>query len=100
MNLKNWLNSIKDNTNQEAIQLIIIGNKADLELEREVKTEELAQKAKELKIEYFETSAKDNLNIDEAFNTIVDKVFKNIYQNPKGFDLNNNGQNEKKGKCC
>lgn len=98
-NLKNWLHSIKENTNSESIQLIIIANKLDLENEREVKTEEIAQKAKELNIEYFETSAKENFNIDEAFDTIIDKVFKNIYHNPKGFNLNNNAKHNEK-KCC
>jgi small GTP-binding protein len=98
-NLKNWLNSIKENTVAESIQLIIIANKCDLNDEREVSTEEIAKKAKELNVEYFETSAKENINIDEAFNTIVDKVFKNVYNKPKGFDLNKGSSGGKKG-CC
>jgi GTPase SAR1 family protein len=53
-NLRNWLNSIKDNTNKEKIQLIIIANKSDLVDEREVSTDEIAKKARELDVEYFE----------------------------------------------
>lgn len=100
INLKNWLNSIKDNTNHESIQLIIIGNKVDLENDREVKTEEIELKAKELNIEFFETSAKQNTKIDEAFDNIIDKVFKNIYKNPNGFNLNKSGNSDKKSKIC
>lgn len=101
-NLKNWLNSIKENTQTDTIKLIIIANKLDLAEEREVKTEEIEQKAKDLNVDYYETSAKENINIDLAFNSIIDKVFKNVYNKPKGFDLNGGNSNqdgERKG-CC
>jgi small GTP-binding protein len=102
-NLRNWLNSIKDNTNEEKIQIIIIGNKCDLVDEREVSTEEIAKKAKELDVEFFETSAKDNSGIDDAFNTIIDKVVKTIYAKNKTFNLgNSSGDNDKNksNSCC
>ena len=100
-NLKNWLNSIKDNTMADSIQMIIIANKCDLGHDREVSTEELKEKADELNIEYFETSAKENIKIDEAFDTVVKKVFNNIYKRQKGFDLNkNNGEFSGKKGCC
>jgi GTPase SAR1 family protein len=103
MNLKNWLNSIKENANQDSIQLIIIANKCDLAGEREISRGEIDQKAKDLNVEVFETSAKENINIDEAFDTIIDKVFKNVYHKPKGFDLNRSnseGGNNGKKNCC
>jgi small GTP-binding protein len=99
-NLRNWLNSIKDNTAEESIQLIIIANKCDLTADREVQKSEIEAKAKEIKAEYFETSAKENINIDEAFNTIIEKVYKNVYSRPKGFDLNNGGNNSTESKKC
>jgi len=83
--------------------LIIIANKCDLDYEREVNTEEIEQKAKDLNVEYFETSAKENINIDNAFNTIIDKVFKNIYTKQKGFDLGGGSSDNNTGgsrKCC
>lgn len=102
-NLKNWLNSIKDNTDSSTIQLIILANKCDLKDEREVDTSELADKAKELGIEYFETSAKENIGIDEALNKIIDKVFNAIYNKERGISLssgqNNNNSNTGR-KCC
>ena len=97
-NLRNWLNSIKDTVNEENIQLIIIANKCDLNSEREVTTEEIAQKANELNIEYFETSAKENINIDEAFDTITNKVFNKVYNKSGGLDLKKKGKSS--GNCC
>ncbi len=104
-NLKNWLNSIKDNTREDSIQLIIIANKCDLVNERELDREEVEKKAKELNIEYFETSAKENINLDDAFNTVIDKVYKGVYNRPKGFDLNTKEEDQaesgkKQLKCC
>lgn len=101
-NLRNWLNSIKENTAEESIQIIIIANKYDLAEEREVSKEEIEAKAKEINTEYFETSAKENINIDEAFNTIIEKVFKNVYIKKKGFDLNSSGghSSDSGKKCC
>ena len=103
-NLKNWLSSIKDNTQTESIQLIIVANKCDLVEEREVLKEEIENKAKELQVEYFETSAKENMNIDEAFNTIIEKVYKNVYNPQKGFELGKDSSNSNSSgiskKCC
>lgn len=97
-NLRNWLNSIKDTVNEENIQLIIIANKCDLEEEREVPSNEIAEKAKELNIEYFETSAKDNKNIDEAFDTITNKVFSKVYNKSLGISLSKHRGNNLG--CC
>lgn len=86
-NLKNWLNAIKDNTSQE-IPIIIMANKKDLVESREVLEDEIIERAKELNVEYFESSAKENINIDEAFDKIIRKVFDNVYlSKAKGFDL-------------
>lgn len=79
-NFKNWLLSIRDNTTSDLIQLIIIANKSDLVNEREVDREEIENLARDIKVEYFETSAKENTNIDEAFNTIIDKVYRSVYK--------------------
>ncbi len=86
-NLKNWLNSIKENTSHE-IPLIIMANKKDLIQSREVPEYEIIEKVKELNIEYFETSAKENIMVDEAFEKIIKKVFDDVYVGKtKGFDI-------------
>ena len=71
---KNWIWEAKEIEN--FFQKILIGNKLDLEEQREVSIEELDKYCKEEKIEYFETSVKNNINIKEAFNKIVELIFK------------------------
>jgi GTPase SAR1 family protein len=94
-NLKNWLNAIRDNTTQE-IPLIIMANKKDLVDTREVPEEEIIEKAKELNVLYFESSAKENIMIDEAFDKIIKMVYDSVYvSKTKGFDLDEKKRNSK-----
>jgi len=98
-NLKNWLSAIQDATSQE-IPLIIIANKKDLVDERQISEEEIIDKAKSLNIEYFETSAKENVAIDEAFEKIIDKVFSNIYlRKSSAFNLEGDKDKDEKYLC-
>ena len=82
-NLKNWLNSIKESADED-IQIILVANKCDLEEERQVKIEEIKAKAEEWKLEYFETSSKENLNINEVFDNIIQKIYNTVYSKPEG----------------
>ena len=72
---KNWINEAKDVG--DFCQRILIGNKCDLEEERQVSLETLNEYANEEKINFFETSAKDNINLKEVFNKIVELIFEN-----------------------
>jgi len=92
-NLKNWLNAIRDNTTQE-IPLIIMANKKDIVDAREVPEEEIIEKSKELNVIYFESSAKENIMIDEAFDKIIKMVYDSVYLSKiKGFDLDQKKRN-------
>ncbi|KAK9461255.1 P-loop containing nucleoside triphosphate hydrolase protein [Lipomyces oligophaga] len=51
--------------------VILIGNKIDCVTQREVKTQEGAALAKRLGCEFFETSAKNDLNINRAFDEAI-----------------------------
>eukprot|EP01017_Pseudomicrothorax_dubius_P015788 TRINITY_DN1804_c0_g1_i4.p1 TRINITY_DN1804_c0_g1~~TRINITY_DN1804_c0_g1_i4.p1 ORF type:complete len:106 (+),score=29.23 TRINITY_DN1804_c0_g1_i4:487-804(+) len=51
--------------------VVIVGNKSDLSDQRQVTTEELEQKGKELDINVIEVSAKTGANINELFNTVA-----------------------------
>lgn len=67
LNLQTWLQSITTNTNADDIQLLLIANKCDLEHNREVNTDELELFAKQLGVNVYQSSAKDNINITPAF---------------------------------
>jgi Ras-related protein Rab-8A len=48
------------------VNKILIGNKCDMDGEREVSTEEGAQLAAEYGIQFFETSAKNDTNVEKG----------------------------------
>jgi GTPase KRas len=51
----------------DQVPMVIVGNKVDLEEQREVAKQELLELAKSLDVPCFETSAKTRENIEEAF---------------------------------
>ena len=65
-----WLADIKEN-NKMDIGKILLGNKADLESEREVSKEEGENLAGQLHCKYYETSAKTGQNIIDALDEIA-----------------------------
>lgn len=79
--------------------MILLGNKKDLEEERKVQTWELSELAKERKCEYFETSAKENINIDDAFGYLINEIIKKCCNTNNGFSILSNN-NSNKGSCC
>lgn len=51
---------------EEAIPLLLVGNKSDLEERRQVSADEAAAKAAEWGVQYVETSAKTRANVDKV----------------------------------
>lgn len=68
-NIKTWLKEADMHT-QKNVKKIIVGNKLDLEDLRLVEYKESLEFANKLGIDYIETSAKNNTNIDELFSHI------------------------------
>ena len=100
-NLENWIKDIKDKTNYEKVPLILIGNKCDLEDERKVSKEEGEKFALKYNIKFFECSAKNNINVNQAFESLINEVVENyqdefISENDKGIKIEENNDKKKK----
>ena len=79
-NVLNWIEDCKV-FSPKNILLVLIGNKCDLEEKRQVSIEEGKKVAEENDMIFFETSAKDNINIDEVFLKSSQKILENIKNN-------------------
>jgi len=76
-NVEKWLKEVKDHAEPHLVSLLI-GNKSDLEDRRAVKTEEGAEFAEKQGVGFVETSAKNNVNIENAFHRLVTEVFETL----------------------
>ena len=104
--IKEWMMQIRCNTQADEIGLVLMGNKCDFE-SREVTPEDGEKLGQELGIKYYETSALDGKNINEAFNYLTGEIMKKKNLNVNGatgggVELNNTagGNAGKKTKCC
>ncbi|ELP94971.1 hypothetical protein EIN_251150 [Entamoeba invadens IP1] len=61
----------------EHVSIALCGNKCDLESERQVQTSEAQKLADDWKVLFFETSAKNKINISETFQALVKDIKKN-----------------------
>jgi Ras-related protein Rab-2A len=97
-----WLDQVKQEAKQDC-KLILIGTKCDLEHKREVSVKDGQELAAKYNMEFFETSSKTKVNIEECFtkltticyDTLCDKQELNSLIPPNTLILK-----EKKRTCC
>ena len=103
--LNGWLSKLKENIDSTVIPIVIAGTKCDLK-NIQIKKEAINVIASLHKSKYFETSAKNNINVDEAFQYLAEEIIRrkredNEEDNNTISDLNDAKTNNKKeGKCC
>lgn len=85
-NLETWLKQLQDVTDISKKPIIIVGNKSDLIDSREVSYEEGEKFAKEHGYKFFETSAKNGTNVQEAFNEIFEQLYTLLEKEIKGIE--------------
>jgi Ras-related protein Rab-8A len=69
-NIKNWIRNIEEHASSD-VDRIIIGNKCDVDDRRQVSRERGEQLAIEYGTKFMETSAKANINVEDAFFTLA-----------------------------
>ncbi|GAB6030117.1 Ras-protein Rab-35 [Chamberlinius hualienensis] len=104
-NVKRWLHEIDQNC--DVVNRILVGNKNDSPDRKVVLTEDAQRFADQMGIQLFETSAKDNLNVEEMFNAITRLVLKSKKEQKERQQQEHDGvvslrKTEKRGKrkCC
>jgi Ras-related protein Rab-8A len=83
-NVHNWLRQIDQNAGPNVVR-VLVGNKCDSEDERQVSTQRGQELAAKFGIDFFETSAKLNVNISEVFGSISTDIVQRIKKNPELF---------------
>ncbi|XP_046682710.1 ras-related protein Rab-35 [Homalodisca vitripennis] len=104
-NVKRWLHEIEQNC--EVVNRILVGNKNDAPDRKVVLTEDAQRFADQMRIQLFETSAKENINVEEMFMAITRQVLhtkkerkeKQAGQNSDTVNLRKPKPN-KRQKCC
>lgn len=81
-NIRNWIRNI-DQYATEGVNKILIGNKCDDVERRVVDRERGAELAREYGLKFMETSAKNNINVDEAFLTLARDIKKRLIDTGK-----------------
>jgi len=116
--ISTWIEDCK-NSSPKSVFMILVGNKCDLEKDREVPEEEGREFAETNGMLFFETSAKTGKNVEELFKESTAQIAKKINEGyydlendscgiKRGSDQtsnvvlggNNNNDNEERGGCC
>ncbi|KAM3573789.1 hypothetical protein VYU27_004210 [Nannochloropsis oceanica] len=71
--IRNWVGQIQQHADVH-VNKILIGNKCDMTPQRVVTTEEGQSLANDFGIQFFETSAKNDVNVEKSFVTIAREV--------------------------
>nr|XP_020502034.1 ras-related protein Rab-3D-like [Labrus bergylta] len=81
--VQDWATQIKTYSWGNA-QVALVGNKLDLEEDRQVPAEDGKRLATELGFQFFEASAKDNINVKQVFDKLVDVICEKMNESPNG----------------
>ena len=109
-NVENWIADIRNSADKK-VSVILVGNKNDLEEERQVSKDLGEMKAKEFGFAFMETSALNGTNIEQVFQTLIEQIYNKNHKEfepstkvellPKGQAIKLEENEDKKTyKCC
>lgn len=107
VNVKRWLHEIEQNC--DTVNRILVGNKDDSPDHKVVETADARKFADQINISLFETSAKENKNVEEMFTEITRQVLQTKKNSQQGenqlaqdrIKLSDKGKKRKnKSGCC
>eukprot|EP01096_Ripella_sp_DP13-Kostka_P001458 TRINITY_DN1172_c0_g2_i1.p1 TRINITY_DN1172_c0_g2~~TRINITY_DN1172_c0_g2_i1.p1 ORF type:complete len:241 (-),score=82.21 TRINITY_DN1172_c0_g2_i1:70-684(-) len=81
--LTSWLSDARTMTNPSTI-IMLIGNKSDLDFQRDISYEEASKFAEENGLIFIETSAKTGQNVEEAFLKTASLIYQNFSNDGEG----------------
>ena len=109
--VEKWVNDLKAAADK-SLTIILVGNKCDLEDQRQVTKEQGEEKANHLELAFMETSAFSGENLDKAFELMIKQVYDKCHDEilaegdediiEGGQDINLSKKNENAGTkgCC
>ena len=102
--LERWLTDVRSLCHPHA-RILLVASKSDLEEQRKITKKEISTFVDTFNLEYIESSAKDNVNVEEAFYKLARDVLNavrlneiQVAQTPP--QLNSKPKNEKKPDSC
>jgi Ras-related protein Rab-27A len=78
LNVRNWISQLQTHAYCDDPDIILVGNKLDLEDKRAVSAERAKEFAENNNCTYFETSAATGENVERALQTLLDKVMQRM----------------------
>ncbi|XP_065054828.1 ras-related protein Rab-35-like [Rhopilema esculentum] len=106
LSVKNWMEEIQKNC--DTVSKVLVGNKDDCPELKVVETGDAEKLAEKMNVQLFETSAKENQNIEEVFDCITKLVLvtkkaqqqkANEDRSQGGISLDKSSKKKKKGMC-
>jgi len=104
-NIAKWLRNIDEHAS-EGVERMILGNKCDMEDKRMVNKEKGEGIAREHGIKFYETSAKDNICVEEAFMKLTQDILRKHQagatqeNTTTGVVIEKDNQSKSKASCC